>query len=384
MLIRFAITIEESRKVEKMKRKRNLKNFTKSDNAVSEILGTVILLAMAVALFSVLYLLVTSSLVTTSSPSVSLVGYVEGHSIVIEHLGGDSLDSDTTSIVVTIGGQDYTASINGDKLDIGERIVYSNGSITGVQVVVTVIDDSSNSALFIATLQEGATNVQRENWVQTNQTDFESGTLVNLNSSSSPGDVKLATDGNDIYAFRGNNNPDFWRYSISGNSWTSMTNAPESVRYGGALTYDGSNYVYAFQGNNNNPDFWRYSISGNSWTSMTDAPGDVKDGGALAITEDQYLSSGTLTSSIKDCNSAATITQVSWGETLNGQTITIQIRSDNDADMSSPSSWETVTNEDTTISTPANRYIQYKATLSTTDTSATPILHDVTIAYTEG
>jgi hypothetical protein len=191
----------------------------------------------------------------------------------------------------------------------------------------------------------------------------------------------LAYDGTYIYGFRGDEK-DFWRYDISGNSWTSMTDASGNVENGGALTYDGSNYIYAFQGNN--PDFWRYSISGNSWTSMTDAPGDVKDGGALAITEDQYLSSGTLTSSIKDCNSAATITQVSWGETLNGQTITIQIRSDNDADMSSPSSWETVTNEDTTISTPANRYIQYKATLSTTDTSATPILHDVTIAYTEG
>ena len=165
MLIRFAITIEESRKVEKMKRKRNLKNFTKSDNAVSEILGTVILLAMAVALFSVLYVLVTSSLVTTPSPSASLVGYVEGQSVIIEHLGGDSLDNDPTNIVVTIGGAKWSVSVetylddsNGNnKWDIGERLVYPAGDITGLQVETVVVDCASNSALFIGILQDGET-----------------------------------------------------------------------------------------------------------------------------------------------------------------------------------------------------------------------------------
>ncbi len=81
------------------------------------------------------------------------------------------------------------------------------------------------------------------------------------------------------------------------------------------------------------------------------------------------------------CVTVISIIQVNWSETLNSQTVTMQIRSDDNNDMSSPSSWETVTNGDTTISTPANRYIQYKATLSTLDISTTPVLHDVTIRY---
>jgi len=101
----------------------------------------------------------------------------------------------------------------------------------------------------------------------------------------------------------------------------------------------------------------------------------------VKIFTNQYNSSGNLTSSIKDCGSISTITQVNWNETLNSQTITMQIRSDDISDMSSPSSWETVTNGDTTISTPSNRYIQYKATLSTSESSETPILEDVTIIY---
>jgi len=127
---------------------------------------------------------------------------------------------------------------------------------------------------------------------------------------------------------------------------------------------------------------WKSSDSGGSWSM---------GGGGLHdfyfktyVSGAQYYSPGTLTSSVKDCGSTSTITQVSWGETLNGQTINLQIRSDDAADMSSPNPWETVTNGDTTISTPANRYIQYKATLATSNVSVTPVLHDVTISYTAG
>ncbi len=64
-------------------------------------------------------------------------------------------------------------------------------------------------------------------------------------------------------------------------AWTSMANAPEKVKWGGALAYDGTNYIYAFRGDDEK-DFWRYSISGNSWEPLTDAPDKVKEGGALA------------------------------------------------------------------------------------------------------
>ena len=61
-------------------------------------------------------------------------------------------------------------------------------------------------------------------WTQTSQADFEAGTLFQVDTTSSPGDVKLATDGignNHVYALRGRDSEDFWRYDISANSWAS-------------------------------------------------------------------------------------------------------------------------------------------------------------------
>ena len=91
-----------------------------------------------------------------------------------------------------------------------------------------------------------------------------------------------------IYAFQGDGNKAFWRYSISGGSWETLTDAPGNVKAGGALAYDGSSYIYAFQGDRNKA-FWRYSISGGSWETLTDAPSNVKDGGALAYDGSSYI-----------------------------------------------------------------------------------------------
>jgi len=93
--------------------------------------------------------------------------------------------------------------------------------------------------------------------------------------------ASLAHDGNDyIYAFRGNNTDIFWRYSISGDSWSSLADVSRNVKAGAALVYTGGNYIYALRGNRKD-DFYRYSISGDSWTSMADTPSVVKEGGAL-------------------------------------------------------------------------------------------------------
>jgi hypothetical protein len=120
-------------------------------------------------------------------------------------------------------------------------------------------------------------------WTQTSRADFESGTVVQLDTSGTPGDVKLAVaDVNYLYAFRGNNQKTNWKYTVALNTWTEMANAPDKARWGGALTYDGGNYVYGFHGNNSD-DFWRYSISANSWSAIAPAPGAVKEGGALTF-----------------------------------------------------------------------------------------------------
>lgn len=85
--------------------------------------------------------------------------------------------------------------------------------------------------------------------------------------------------GNNLYAFRGNNSNEFYRFD--GSNWALMASAPATVGAGGALCYDGSNTIYATQGNGKNA-FWAYSISGNSWTTKTNIPVTVKDGTSLA------------------------------------------------------------------------------------------------------
>ncbi len=89
--------------------------------------------------------------------------------------------------------------------------------------------------------------------------------------------------GNFVYAFRGDDEKDFWRYDPAVDAWISLQDAPDEVKVGGALVYGGNNYIYAFRGDDNN-DFWRYDILANSWSVMTDAPQGVKDGAGLVYT----------------------------------------------------------------------------------------------------
>ena len=73
-----------------------------------------------------------------------------------------------------------------------------------------------------------------------------------------------------------------------GNKWKNRTSALANVGDGGALAYDGVEYIYALRGGNST-DFWRYSISGNSWSAMTSALANVSYGGSLAYVAGSYI-----------------------------------------------------------------------------------------------
>ena len=136
-----------------------------SNEAVSEIVGTILLLGIAVILFSALFIFVLSSPSTPSSPSVNLIGFVDADDGgIIEHHGGDSLDLDATEILIRKGHDstrvnagDYVVDVNDNgKWDIGERLRYSfDGSITGWQIEADVVDNPSNSIIMSGILQEG-------------------------------------------------------------------------------------------------------------------------------------------------------------------------------------------------------------------------------------
>jgi hypothetical protein len=120
-------------------------------------------------------------------------------------------------------------------------------------------------------------------WTQTTQADFTSGTLIQLDAVSSPGDVKLAKVGSGyLYAFRGNNSKTFWRYDITTDNWSPLADTPQNVGAGGALAFDGNSYIYALCGNGQKY-FWRYNISSNTWSSLKTTPYSINTGGALVF-----------------------------------------------------------------------------------------------------
>jgi hypothetical protein len=96
------------------------------------------------------------------------------------------------------------------------------------------------------------------------------------------------TSTNRFFALQGGGATGFWRYDSLGNGWTPLAPVPAGVDNGGALAYNGDDYIYAFHGNGAT-DFWRYSILGDNWSTDDSAPADVDAGGSLAYADDSYV-----------------------------------------------------------------------------------------------
>ncbi|MBI5078225.1 MAG: fibronectin type III domain-containing protein, partial [Candidatus Yonathbacteria bacterium] len=96
-------------------------------------------------------------------------------------------------------------------------------------------------------------------------------------------------------------------------------------------------------------------------------------------------SSGTFTSGVINTGEKSAFTTLAYTTTLNGQTLTIDARAGNTATPDGTwTSWQTGIASGGSISGLAgNKYIQYRANLSTTYTPVTPTLDSVTINYTQ-
>lgn len=140
----------------------------KSNEGVSEIVSTVLLLGMAISFFSLLCVTVLSYPSSPSSPSVNLASRICGEdpmiSLIIDHCGGEALSLDTKVIVtigddspvtITIRDQNYSeVDVNDDNLwGIGEQFIYTNANLAGKPVSVTVVDVESNSMVMTGTIQ---------------------------------------------------------------------------------------------------------------------------------------------------------------------------------------------------------------------------------------
>jgi hypothetical protein len=196
----------------------------------------------------------------------------------------------------------------------------------------------------------------------------------------------LINDGTYIYALRGNSSTDFWRYDIANNSWTARASTPAQVAGGSALSYD-SSYIYALRGNSSRT-FWRYSIAGNTWTATgdrTNTPDTVGAGGSL-VRGALFVTAGTLASQVLDNGAAATSWDaLFWDRTLPASTgITFEVRASASSFLkgdASPS-WTSVGGTSPILSgLPSGRYVQWRATLTTTNSASTPTLSEVRVYF---
>jgi len=150
-------------------RKKNHGPFRYNTGAVSEIMGTILLLSISIILLSLLYLLVLNNANNPSSyghvsPS-DIVASVDEKNVYLQNNGGNPI-SPNTKLIITVSGQKYFATVkdclvdtNGDgQWTIGERLVFippGFTSLNGLEVSVEVITPDNNAMIMYGLLQEG-------------------------------------------------------------------------------------------------------------------------------------------------------------------------------------------------------------------------------------
>jgi flagellin-like protein len=138
-------------------------NNKRKNKAVAEIIGTILLLAVAVSAIAVIYFQVLSDDGPSPTNIVRVVGKGEGGYIYLEHMGGDDIDLDNT-ITYTIAGYTYPLTkirellenekpLNDIYWSIGERlkipIRYNLDKLDEYQIAeITAVDSVSNSIIF--------------------------------------------------------------------------------------------------------------------------------------------------------------------------------------------------------------------------------------------
>jgi hypothetical protein len=105
----------------------------KNEDAVSSVLGTILLLIIAIGLFSILFTVVNGLEPINKGPSSHILAYSKDNQIIIEHFGGESIDIRSKLFIVRnnielseeIGDfMDENSKVDG-YWNIGEQIIYN-------------------------------------------------------------------------------------------------------------------------------------------------------------------------------------------------------------------------------------------------------------------
>lgn len=131
----------------------------RNTEAVSEVLGTVLLLAIAVTSISIIYLQVLGSLSPIDTTNVVIIGKIEEGGPVFELQRGESVGPDT-KISLTLAGlvrSEYLLYdiIGNQEWNIGGQIILPSFNDRKIQVEATIVETKTNSMIFSGLLQEG-------------------------------------------------------------------------------------------------------------------------------------------------------------------------------------------------------------------------------------
>lgn len=94
--------------------------------------------------------------------------------------------------------------------------------------------------------------------------------------------------GNYLYVLRGNNTSTFWRYHLVNQIWEPLSDTPDTINSGSAMTWDGDRYLYVMRGNTT-ANFYRYDIQNATWSSLPNLPVQARAGSDI-----EYLGNGVL------------------------------------------------------------------------------------------
>ncbi|MGC9308485.1 MAG: PKD domain-containing protein, partial [Thermoplasmatota archaeon] len=162
----------------------SIKKFKEKDG-VSEILGTVLLLGIAVIIFSSLIVYVLSMDTGNPSPDLNMVGYLnEDEHAIVEHRGGDPLPIEDLTVTIW-KGMDASKRFEGSELidifrDSNGNLVWDTGDYIDIncpqifggvahwQISLAIVDTVSNSIVMSGVVQTGYTE-----YLFTNSTDIE-------------------------------------------------------------------------------------------------------------------------------------------------------------------------------------------------------------------
>jgi len=140
-----------------MKKKLCVKNI-KEKKALTDVIGTLLLLMIAIGLFSALYFFVFSIETPEHTPSVNIIGYAEGTNVTLVHWGGAPVNLDNISIILNENDETNNFSIeneaingNPDFWEIGETLVYPT-VFSNQNFKIDIIDIISNSILMSGTI----------------------------------------------------------------------------------------------------------------------------------------------------------------------------------------------------------------------------------------